>query len=545
MKQRYAAVVSMLALLALVLSGCSIPDLATVDVSEAPAAAVRQQAPPPTPEVPAEAAGAVAALEGTLQAVYARVNPSVVNIQVAQTVRMAVPDMPEVPGSPSIPDMPQQQGLGSGFVWDAEGHIVTNNHVVDGADRITVTFHDGTTMPGEVIGSDPDSDLAVVRVDELPDGITPLQLADSSQVQVGELAIAIGNPFGLEGTMTLGIISAVGRSLPVQSGVFQGPTYTIPDVIQTDAPINPGNSGGVLVDDSGQVIGVTAAIESPVRANAGIGFAIPSNIVQQVMPALIETGRYEHPWLGISGVSLNPGLAEAMDLDSGQRGVLVVDVVSGSPADEAGLRGSDRQATVEGQQLPVGGDVIVAIDDQQVREFDDLVAFLARNTQAGQQVTLTLLRDGEEVEVDVTLAARPVSTGSQAQAESEPQEGEPAESGAWLGIWGLDLVPEIAEAVDLPADRAGVLVQQVEPGGPAEQGGVRGGDETVTLGEQQVLVGGDVIVALDREAVADIESLRALLGQASPGQEVSLTVLRDGQEIELDITLGERPISAP
>jgi serine protease Do len=215
-----------------------------------------------------------------------------------------------------------------------------------------VTFYDATTVPGEVIGTDPDSDLAMVKVDGLPRGVTPLEVADWSQVQVRNLAIALGNPFGLQGTMTLGIISAIGRSLHAQLGLLAGPTYTIPDVIQTDAPINPGNSGGVLVEDSGRVIGVTAPIESPIRANAGIGFAIPSNIVERVVPALIGPGRYEHAWPGMSGTSMAPGLTQAMDLESGQRGVLVVEVVPDSLADDAGLRGSDRQETVDGEEVP-------------------------------------------------------------------------------------------------------------------------------------------------------------------------------------------------
>jgi serine protease Do len=561
MKSRYALVVSVLALMALVLSGCSLPDFSAVSTApsantnvaesgvEAPAGSVAQQAPAPTADVapvaaqaPATSAGAVAALEGTLEDVYAQVNPAVVNIQVvAQATSTTVPNMPEIPGFPSVPSVPNtpQQGLGSGFVWDNQGRIVTNNHVVDGADRISVTFYDGTTVPGEVIGTDPDSDLAVLKVDELPDGITPLELADSSQVQVGELAIAIGNPFGLQGTMTLGIISAIGRSLPAQSQTLGGATYSIPDVIQTDAPINPGNSGGVLVDDTGQVIGVTAAIESPIRANAGIGFAIPSNIVEQVVPALIDTGRYEHAWLGISGVSMAPSLAEAMGLDSGQRGVLVVKVVPDSPADKAGLRGSDQQATVNGEQVPVGGDVIVGIDGQEVKDFDDLVAYLARNTQAGQDISLTLLRGGDEVDVDVTLAARPSSTESQAQAE--PQQQERAQSGAWLGITGLDLAPEIADAIDLPSDQTGVLVQEVQSGGPADVAGVRGGDEALTIGGQEVMIGGDVIVALDGDEVDTIQALRSLLQQANPGQSAKLTVLRDGRETQLNIILGEPP----
>jgi S1-C subfamily serine protease len=207
--------------------------------------------------------------------------------------------------------------------------------------------------------------------------------------------------------MTVGIISALGRSLPAGTANAQEPTYTIPDIIQTDTPINPGNSGGVLLDDQGRVIGVTAAIESPVQASSGIGFAIPSAIVQQVVPALITTGHYAHSWLGISGTSLTPELAQAMNLTSDQRGALVVDVAPGSPAAKAGLRGSDRQVTIAGEQARDGGDVIVAVNGQPVQGFDDLVAYLARNTTVGQTITLTVLRQGKEETRSVTLAARP------------------------------------------------------------------------------------------------------------------------------------------
>jgi len=202
------------------------------------------------------------------------------------------------------------------------------------------------------------------------------------------LAVAIGNPFTLENTMTVGIVSALaGSCLSVPAPRYKARNalhYTIPDIIQTDAPINPGNSGGVLVNDQGQVVGVTAAIESPVRASAGIGFAIPSNIVQKVVPELIQSGKYEHPWLGLSGTSLNPDLATAMNLKEDQRGALVIEVTPGSPADKAGLRGSDRQVEIEGESVPVGGDVVTAINGEPVHTFDDLVAYLAGSTQINQ-----------------------------------------------------------------------------------------------------------------------------------------------------------------
>jgi S1-C subfamily serine protease len=322
------------------------------------------------------------------------------------------PTFPEIPGFPSFntPQGPQEyysSGLGSGFIWDKEGDIVTNNHVVSGADRISVTFEDGTSVSGKVIGSDPDSDLAVVKVDMPADQLQPVQLADSTQVQVGQVAVAIGNPFGLEGTMTVGFISALGRLLSADSQSAGGLTYSIPDVIQTDAAINPGNSGGVLVDREGRVIGVTAAIESSGGSNAGIGFAIPSVIVQKVVPVLIKSGHYEHPWLGVSGLSLNPDIAIAMELKPEQRGALIIDITPGSPADKAGLHASDRQTTIDGEQVRIGGDVITAIDGQTVNTFDDVVTYLARSTEIGQTITLNILSQGKENQVKVKLVARP------------------------------------------------------------------------------------------------------------------------------------------
>jgi len=318
----------------------------------------------------------------TLEEIYQQVNPAVVSIQVGQ-------------------------GAGSGFVWDTLGHIVTNNHVVAGSDKIQVTFSDGMVRSAERVGADADSDLAVIRVELPADRLHPIALASSTEVKVGQLAIAIGNPFALENTMTVGIVSAVGRVLPVDSsGSGQG-SYSIPDIIQTDAAINPGNSGGVLVDDLGQLIGVTAAIASPVRASAGVGFAIPSDIVKRVVPALIETGRYEHTWLGISGVSLTPDLAQAMNLDADQQGALIIEVVPGGPAADANLRGSRQELTINGQAFRVGGDVITSINGISVDNFEDLVAFLARSTEVGQRVTLSILRDGTTDTASLELAARP------------------------------------------------------------------------------------------------------------------------------------------
>ena len=348
-------------------------------------------------------------LETTLENIYTQVNPSVVLIQVVENQQAITPNGRGNPGFGPQQSQPQQ-ALGSGFVWDNQGHIITNNHVIAGATSISVTFSDGTTVPGKVIGADPDSDLAVVQVNVPASQLHPVQLADSAQIKVGQYAIAIGNPFGEQNTMTTGIISALGRTLPAnESQTQQGPSYTIPDVIQTDAPINPGNSGGVLLNAEGQVIGVTSAIESPVSASSGIGFAIPSAIVQKVVPTLIQTGHYDHPYIGISGTTLGPTLAQAMNLPADQRGALVIDVTPNSPADKAGLHGSTTPVTISGSQARVGGDVITAIDGQPIKAFDDLVAYLASSTQVGQTVTLTILRNGAEQSVKVTLLARPSS----------------------------------------------------------------------------------------------------------------------------------------
>jgi serine protease Do len=493
------------------------------------------------PATPSATAGVLAALQGTLEHIYTQVNPSVVNVKVEERRVVRSTALPETSdlrsrrsASPQEGEERIRLGVGSGFVWDTAGHIVTNNHVVDGADRITVTLYDGTAVSAKVVGTDPDSDLAVAHVDLPADRLRPVQLADSTQVKVGQLVTAFGNPFGLQSTMTVGFISALGRALPVGPDGEHGPSYTIADVLQTDAPMNPGNSGGVLVDDAGRVIGVPLAIVSPAGVSAGIGFAIPSAVVQKVVPALIQTGRYEHAWLGVSGTSLTPALATAMGLKPEQRGALVVDVVPGSPADQAGLRGSDRQVTIDDERVRLGGDVIVALDGQPVKGVDDLVTDLARRTEVGQTVSLTVLNHGQEHVVKVTLAARPTSGAPQGRAESRTADG------ASLGIRGLTLTPEVARALHLPADQQGVLVEQVERGGPADQAGVRGGAKRVVTQGLRLPAGGDVITALDGQPVTGMEDLQALLQLAYPGQQVGLTLLRAGHRVQVEVMLGER-----
>lgn len=521
---------------------------------------------PVAPVAPGDA-GLLAAYQQTLTEIYDFVNPSVVNIRVVTGASniMGGEGLPEIPGLPNIPGLPEDgsmpfsQGLGSGFVWDEQGHIVTNNHVVENAEKIEVTFNDGTVAEAKLVGADPDSDLAVIKVD-LPDSqLLPVVMADSDQAKVGELGIAIGNPYGLDGTMTVGIISALGRVLASDLQNFSGTSYSIPNIIQTDAPINPGNSGGVLVNDQGQVLGVTFAIESATGSSAGIGFVIPSAIVKRVVPSLIGTGVYEHPYLGISGLSLTPDLAEAMNLDPDQRGALVATVVPGGPADEAGLLPSEDQVTVDGQSIGVGGDVITAFQGLPVKEMDDLISYLSSQGQVGQEVTLTILRNGQEQKVQVTLGARPLEQARAMQTDLteepnqpvQPQPGQPeqpdqpakpeqANSNVYLGIVGMTMFSDIAGAMDLPADQTGVLVIEVQQDSPADDAGLRAGSEQFTLQGETVMIGGDVITEFNGQSINSIEELVARIQSSAAGDEVTLTILRGGEQLEVQAVLAER-----
>lgn len=330
----------------------------------------------------------LAVVQNTFQSIYTNVNPSVVNIQVTENY------------GPQV-----ISGEGSGFVWDSDGHIVTNNHVVSAASDITVIFADGTMTSATLIGNDPESDLAVIKVDPGVTTLVPAVLGDSRIVQVGDIVIAIGNPYGLSGTMTQGIVSALSRSLSVdnESSPFYTSTYTIPDIIQTDTAINPGNSGGVLVNMAGEVVGVTSAIKSSSDSNSGIGFVIPSHIVKRVIPVLIADGSYEHPRLGISATTLTPAIAETLGLDTSYKGVLVVNVTDNSPAAKAGLVGSSQQRSTSGKITTTAGDIITAIDGQELDTYEELVSYMFNNTEVGQKITLAILREGKVIEVDVTL----------------------------------------------------------------------------------------------------------------------------------------------
>jgi serine protease Do len=547
MKKRTISISVLAVIGMIILTACGGVGLSGINLSPTQTApnAPAATAPTQTSPLPVQSAGPagtgadlLSAYQGTLENIYTAVSPSVVNIQVVEQVAASGSDSNSIPGFPfGLPQgqdqQPQQQfqsALGSGFVWDQQGHIVTNNHVVNGATKIEVTFSDGTTVPATLVGADPDSDLAVIKVDVSADKLHPVQMADSKSIQVGQLAIAIGNPFGLEGSMTTGIISAVGRSLPSDETSAQ--SYTIPDIIQTDAPINPGNSGGILIDTQGQVLGVTSAIESPVRASAGVGFAIPSAIVNNVVPALIKDGKYVHSWLGISGTSLTPDLAKAMNLDLGQRGALVEEVLPNSPAEKAGLQASNNQITIDGQNTNVGGDVITAIDNQPVLGMDDLIAYLAGSTKVDQKVTLTILRDGKEQNVDVTLAARP---SAEEQANANPQA--PVQ-GIHLGIQALTVDQSIAQAMNLPDGTQGILIEQVQPGSLADTAGLQAGSKTVTINGQDILVGGDIITAINGQSIASTDELRAGLEQLPSDHPLTLTILRDGKETQVEVQPG-------
>jgi 2-alkenal reductase len=324
--------------------------------------------------------------EMSLVELYAMVNPAVVNITIYRVES----------------DVLLPVGQGSGFVYDGDGHIVTNAHVVQDAEGVEVTFSDGTIREAEVIGEDLNSDLAVVHVDDIPGEVTSLPLASMETLAVGQTVVAIGNPFGLDGTLTRGVISALGRSIPALT------PFTIPQSIQTDAAINPGNSGGPLLNMYGEVIGVNDQIRTDGinNSNLGVGFAIPVSMVHLIIPDLIQNGEHDWAWLGVRGSSLTPPLVEAMDLPV-EDGAYFADILPGGPAAKAGLEGEDETVTIDKRLVSIGGDVVTAIDGRPVRSFDDLLIYIALEAEPGEQVALTIWRNGEFLEVTVTLDDRP------------------------------------------------------------------------------------------------------------------------------------------
>ena len=291
--------------------------------------------------------------------------------------------------------------LGSGFVFDDLGHIITNAHVVESASSVTITFLDGSQYNAQIIGSDKFTDIAVIKVEEKPRYLHPLQMGDSSTLKVGEQVAAIGNPFGLSGSMTSGIVSQIGRLLPSQDTGF-----SIPNVIQTDAAINPGNSGGPLLNMAGKVMGINTAIQSGTGQSAGIGFAVPSNTILKVVPVLIEEGKYSHPWIGISGKDIDPELAKVRDLDQ-SKGFLIITVVPGSPAEIAGLKGVSEIKIIGDKEYPADGDIIISVDGKEVRKISDILIHLQEEKSVGDEMILGILRDGELMHIILVLIERP------------------------------------------------------------------------------------------------------------------------------------------
>jgi S1-C subfamily serine protease len=291
-------------------------------------------------------------------------------------------------------------GVGSGFVFDKKGHIITNAHVVEGATKIVITFLDGRSYNAEIVGVDTFTDIAVIKVNAGLSLLHPLSLGDSSNLQVGEPIAAIGNPFGLSGSMTSGIISQLGRLLPTESN------FSIPDVIQTDAAINPGNSGGPLLNMRGEIVGINTAIQSATGEFTGVGFAVPSQTVAKIVPNLIQNGEYKHPWIGISGRDIDPDLAKVLGLNDAV-GFLVLVVVPDSPASKAGIRSSENIEEVNGVQYTIGGDIILAVDGVDVRKISDILIHLQRAKSVGDEMILEILRDGRTTNLVIILDERP------------------------------------------------------------------------------------------------------------------------------------------
>ena len=491
---------------------------------------------------------------------------------------------------------PISSGLGSGFIYDKDGHIITNYHVVALASLagrspnnsssssnntdIIVTFHDGGAYSARLVGSDPFSDIAVLRVENISASkLIPLSFGNSSQVEIGEQVIAIGNPFGLSGTLTVGVVSGLGRTIPSlaaeerpglpdyqreqpllpetpfddlfpdfpdlpfelppidpdqrQQQIESFGTFSIPDIIQTDAAINPGNSGGPLLNMKGQVIGVNTAIFSATGVYAGVGFAIPSNTITKVAPSLIATGSYQHPWLGLIGVDITPDIATALGLGlEGAKGFLVIGVNEGSPADKAGIRGGDKVTNVNGREIRLGGDIVLKIDDQGVRKIEDILTYLERYKHTGDTVRLTILRDGKPQNINITLTARPESDQLQQQQQTGEVEQRPS-----LGVSGINVTSAIAKAMNVTQAK-GFLVVDIIAGGPADKAGLRGGYVLSNINGTKIELGGDVILRIDNRTINTLEDILSYLDTKKVGDMVQLTILRDGRADNLSVQLG-------
>lgn len=482
---------------------------------------------------------------------------------------------------------PLNSGLGSGFVYDNDGHIITNYHVVALASLsgefsnnisssnnntdIIVTFNDGSVYNARVVGSDRFSDIAVLRVENISESkLVPLIFGNSSQAKIGEQVVAIGNPFGLSGTLTVGVVSGLGRTIPsladdqqeqeqpplpetpfddlfpdIPGLPFQQPplipdqqqqersgAFSIPDIIQTDAAVNPGNSGGPLLNMKGQVLGMNTAIFSETGVYAGIGFSIPSNTITKIVPSLITTGSYQHPWLGLIGIDITPDIAEALGLSLEEaKGFLIIGVNEGSPADKAGIRGGDRVTNVNGREIRLGGDIVLKIDNQDVRKIEDILTYLEGQKHVGDTVQLTIVRDGKTQTVNATLTPRPGSNQSQLlQPQSEQQRPS-------LGISGTNVTPAIAKAMNM-TQATGFLVVDIIAEGPADKAGIRGGYLIANINGTNIELGGDVILRIDNKKVNTINNILSYLDTKKVNDTVQLTILREGNVENVPVQLG-------
>jgi serine protease Do len=494
---------------------------------------------------------------------------------------------------------PLNSGLGSGFVYDNDGHIITNYHVVALASlsgessnnisssnnntEIIVTFNDGSVYNARVVGSDRFSDIAVLSVENISKSkLVPLTFGNSSQAEIGEQVVAIGNPFGLSGTLTVGVVSGLGRIIPslpddqqeqeqqqqqpppllpenpfgdqfpdIPGLPFQQPplipdqqqqersgAFSIPDIIQTDAAVNPGNSGGPLLNMEGQVIGMNTAIFSETGVYAGIGFAIPSNTITKIVPSLVTAGSYQHPWLGLIGADITPDIAKALGLSLDEaKGFLVIGVNEGSPADKAGIRGGDRITNVNGREIRLGGDIVLKIDNKDVRKIEDILTYLEGQKHVGDTVQLTIVRDGKTQTVNATLTPRQGNNQSQQLQPQSEQQQRPS-----LGILGTNLTPAIAKAMNI-TQPTGFLVVDIIAEGPADKAGIRGGYVISNINGSEMELGGDVILKIDNKTVNTIDDVLSYLDTKKVNDTVQLTILREGKVENLPVQLGPSSVT--